>query len=50
MKTENTAKLNSIFIIKPTYPAVMFDKWTDYFYFYFIFGETQLQLLKLKNG
>ena len=49
-KPNKALVFNSIFIIKPTYPAVMFDKWTDYFYFYFIFGETQLQLLKLKNG
>ena len=36
---------NVIFVIKPTYLAAMFDK-----RIFFFFGETQLQLLKLKTG
>ena len=37
---------NGIFVIKPTYPAAMFNKR----FFFFFFGETQPQLLKLKTG
>ena len=39
---------NSIFVIKPTYQAAMFDKFSDFFFFFL--GETQTQLLKLKTG
>ena len=38
---------NGIFVIKLTYPATMFDK---QIFFFFFFGETQPQLLKLKTG
>ena len=41
---------NSIFVIKPTYPAAMFDKWTNFLFYFFFVCETQPQLLKLKNG
>ena len=55
---------NGIFIIKPTYPAAMFDKRFFFFiwwnpttmfdkffdFFFFFFGETEPQLLKLKTG
>ena len=54
---------NGIFVIKPTYPAAMFDKWNFFFFgetqpqcltnsliFFFFFGETEPQLLKLKTG
>ena len=55
---------NGIFVIKPTYPAAMFDKqifffflvkpnhnvWQILWFFFFFFGETEPQLLKLKTG
>ena len=54
---------NGIFVIKPTYPAAMFDKQIFFFFgetqpqcltnsliFFFFFGETEPQLLKLKTG
>ena len=55
---------NDIFVIRPTYPAAMFDKWIFFFFwwnpatifdkfsdfFFFFWGETQPQLLKLKTG
>ena len=53
---------NGIFVIKPTYPAAMFNKrifflvkpnhnvWQILWFFFFFFGETEPQLLKLKTG
>ena len=55
---------NGIFVIKPTYPAAMFDKrifffylvkpnhnvWQILWFFFFFLGKTEPQLLKLKTG
>ena len=55
---------NDIFVIRPTYPAAIFEKWIFFFFgetqpqyltnslifFFFFWGETQPQLLKLKTG